>query len=220
MGELEVSGAAEMVRDEEWAAFLQGFGTLCEACAAVLLNEPAQPLVDNLVRVAHALGDGRFDGIVADEALQQRFVDRTIVSCSPYFVPLTESCVTKRVPMDGRVRYGSYESAAGDHVLRCYKAVGFDYAALEGYAFLTTQLRPDAMACELAFMASLAHAAAPEVAAGKESHAEELLLKFAGRHTRWFDAAAECLAASDDDLYARTAAFAAESVAALRDVEA
>lgn len=220
MGDVVSAVAGEEVRDEEWAAFLRGFAALCEACAAVLMNEPTQALVDDLACVAHALGDDRFDGIAADAELRQRYYDRAIVSRSPYFVPLTESCVTKRVPMDGRVRYGSYESAAGDHVLRCYKAVGFDFGALPCYEFARCGLRPDALACELAFMASLARAAAPEVARTGSSHAEALLLEFAGVHTRWFAAAAACLAATDDDLYARTVALAAEAAEGLRGARA
>ena len=62
----------------------------------------------------------------------------------------------------------------------------------------------------------LAEAAVEELEAGKGADGgacagERLLCDFARRHTRWFADAARLMAATDDDLYARVAALAAET---------
>lgn len=199
---------------EELRGLARGYAVLARACAAVLVNEPGDAVVADLVGVARALGDGRFDGIAVDDALRQRYYDRFFVSSTPYFVPLTESAVVKRWISEGCLHYGALDSARCDHVQRCYKTVGFDWRALQGYAPAIQNLHPDSMASELAFMAGLADAAAaaPE---GRGETPLRLLGEFARLHARWFADGAACLAATADDLYARTAAFAAENTARL-----
>lgn len=206
----EARAAEEPMGAEERRGLLRGYAVLARCCAAVLVNEPTEALVADLDRVAQALGDGRFSDVAVDEALRQRYFDRFFVSSTPYFVPLTESAVVKRWTSEGRLHYGALDSARCDHVQRCYKTVGFNCRAIQGYAPAVQNLHPDSMACELLFMAALA-----EAAAGGGEAAERLLLEFARLHARWFDDAAACLGATDDDLYARTAAFAAENTAAL-----
>ena len=103
-------------------------------------------------------------------------------------------------------------------MLRCYRAVGFDYRALAGFGPAVGSLRPDSLAAELAFMAFLARAAAE--AAGEDpaasERAAELLRQFAREHANaWLPKAARLLAAGDDDLYARTAALAADAVGSI-----
>ena len=68
---------------------LRGFAVIAEACAEAFLNEPSAQIVDDVARVAQALGDGRFDGVVADEALRQRYSERFFVPTSPLYVPLS-----------------------------------------------------------------------------------------------------------------------------------
>lgn len=201
-GALDVGGRRAVAR---------GFGLLTQTCAAALACEPTPEVLADMARVGVALGDGRFAGMEATPALGQRFFDRFVVSSTPYFVPLTESAVVGRRESDGRVRYGSLSSVRCDHVLRCYRSVGFDYRSLCGCEAVVQGMRPDAMVCELTFMSRLAYAAAGEDGAA----AERLLLAFAREHARWFSDAAACLAASDDDLYARVAALAAEQTSLL-----
>ena len=132
---------------------LQGFAVIAEACAEAFLNEPSAQIVDDVARVARALGDGRLDGVVADEALRQRYSERFFVPTSPLYVPLSECSVRGAAEEEGRVRYAPVSGAQADHVLKCYRAVGFDYRALAGFGPAVGSLRPDSLAAELAFMA-------------------------------------------------------------------
>ncbi len=195
---------------------LRGVKVLAEACAEALVNEPTPEVLADLRKVAAALGGGLFDGIEPDGALRQRYYDRMFVTTSPHYVPLIESSVANRIEADGRVSYGAVSSSKSDHVIRCYKTAGFDYTGMRGYEIAVKSLHPDSMASELAFMAFLAEAAVEELEAGKGADGgacagERLLCDFARRHTRWFADAARLMAATDDDLYARVAALAAET---------
>ncbi|MDN4470060.1 molecular chaperone TorD family protein [Gordonibacter sp. RACS_AR68] len=197
---------------------LRGFAVVAEACAEAFLNEPSARIVDDVARVARALGDGRLDGVVADEALRQRYSERFFVPTGPLYVPLSECSVRGAAEEEGRVRYAPVSGARADHVLRCYRAVGFDYRALAGFGPAVGSLRPDSLAAELAFMAFLARAAAE--AAGEDpaasERASELLRQFAREHANaWLPRAARLLAAGADDLYARTAALAADAVGSI-----
>ncbi len=106
---------------------LQGFAVIAEACAEAFLNEPSAQIVDDVARVARALGDGRLDGVVADEALRQRYSERFFVPTGPLYVPLSECSVRGAAEEEGRVRYAPVSGAQADHVLKCYRAVGFDW---------------------------------------------------------------------------------------------
>ncbi len=197
----------------EQAAVLRGVKVLAEVCAEALVNEPSAAVLDDLARVAQALGDARFDGIAPSDDLKQRYYDRLFVTSSAHYVPLIESSVANRIEEGGRVSYGSTSSSKSDHVIRCYKTAGFDYAKMRGYPIAVKSLHPDSMASELAFMAFLAEAAVEELEAGKgaDCAGERLLRDFVKRHTRWFGDAARLMAKTDDDLYARVAALAAET---------
>ena len=98
---------------------LRGFAVIAEACAEAFLNEPSAQIVDDVARVAQALGDGRFDGVVADEALRQRYSERFFVPTSPLYVPLSECSVRGAAGEGGRVRYAPASGAQADHVLKC-----------------------------------------------------------------------------------------------------
>lgn len=191
---------------------LNGFAVVAEACAEALVNEPSPQVVGDLARVARVLGDDRFDSIELDAALAQHYYDRFFVPTSPLYVPLCESSVRAADEREGRVTYAPATSSQADHVLKCYHAVGFDYRALEGFAPAVRALRPDSMACELAFMAFLARSAAAQADPAVAGRAGELLRQFAREHAAaWFGKAARCLGRSADDLYARTASLAAEA---------
>ncbi len=96
---------------------LRGFAVVAEACAEAFLNEPSAQIVDDVARVARALGDGRLDGVVADEALRQRYSERFFVPTGPLYVPLSECSVRGAAEEEGRVRYAPVSGARADHVL-------------------------------------------------------------------------------------------------------
>lgn len=203
------SAAAEDVRCMT-ADELLGFAALFETCARTLLEEPDAAVLSHLRVVAAPLGERGFDALAPGPELTERYYDRMFVSSSPLYVPLVESSVARRVISGGRLVYGALAGPAADHALACYRATGFDYRALPGYHLAVASLRPDSMACELAFLAALARAAT-----GGAPAARELLTQFACRHGAWFSDAADCLARTDDDLYARVARLAADGVKCL-----
>ena len=186
-----------------------------DACAAALINEPTEQVVRDVRRVAEALGDSRFDGIEPGAPLTQRFYDRFFVSASPFFVPLSESSVRGAFDEDGRTVYASTHSSKGDHALLCYEAAGFDYRTLGGFEPAVKALKPDSLACELAFLAALGMHAAQT---GDEACARtsiRLFEEFAREHVgAWIFQAARCLEAADDDFYARAVGIAGEAVQA------
>lgn len=196
---------------------LRGFSLLAGACARAMACEPKDDVVDAVRRAARTLGDDRFGQVAPGAELNQRFYDRFFVSASPFFVPLHESSVRGAFEQDGRVRFAPAQGPLADHVLRCYRAVGFDHRAIEGSDLAVRQLRPDSMASELAFMSFLAGCAAQ--AHGRDvqvsARAEDLLRQFAHEHAScWFGAAADALRRSDDDFYARVCDLAAEATSA------
>ncbi|MCB7036879.1 molecular chaperone TorD family protein [Eggerthella sinensis] len=195
---------------------VHGCSVLLSACAAALINEPTEQVVRDVRRVAEALGDSRFDGIEPGAPLTQRYYDRFFVSASPYFVPLVESCVRGAFDENGRTVYASTRSSKGDHALLCYEAAGFDYRALRGFEAATKALKPDSLACELAFLAALGTSAAQADDEACARAGVRLFDEFAREHVgAWIPRAARCLAAADDDFYARLVALAAEAVQAL-----
>lgn len=197
------------------ADLLRGFAVIAEACAEALVNEPSAEAVHGMRRVAQTLGSTRFDRVELDANLRQRYYDRFFVSSSPFYVPLAESCLRGAWELDGRRSFGSANGPAADHVLRCYRAVGFDFRALDGFAPAVKQLRPDSMACELAFMASLARSACDGGADdASAARSVDLLRRFACEHAcRWFDDAESALKRTDDDFYAGVCGLAADAVA-------
>ena len=215
------------------AAQLRGFALVADAVARALAQQPDEAVVGEVQRVAEALGDDRFAAVTPGEALEQRFFDRFVVTASPYYLPLVEGSVREAYEDDGRLRFGPLRSRHSDHVLSCYRAVGFDPAGWGARGVVAEGLKPDALACELEFMASLALVASGDAATGaaeapgvgetpgadaegRAAAARRLLARFAAEHARpWFGRAAEYAARVDDDFYARLLALAAEAVEAL-----
>lgn len=195
---------------------VHGCSVLLSACAAALLNEPTEQVVQDVRRVAEALGDTRFDGVEPGAPLTQRYYDRFFVSASPFFVPLSESSVRGAFDEDGRTVYASTHSPKGDHAFLCYEAAGFDYRTLGGFEPAVKALKPDSLACELAFLAALGFHAAQADDEACACASIRLFEEFAREHVgAWISQAARCLAAADDDFYARVVAFAAETLQAL-----
>ena len=195
----------------------RGFAVIARACAAALASEPDEEVVDGVRRAARAVGDARFDGTRADAVLRQRYYDRFFVSASPFFLPLCESSVRGAAEEGGRLRYAPAGGARADHVLACYRAAGFEHRGVGGFDLAVRTLKPDSMVAELAFMASLAEAAAGGAegpAAARRSAC--LLRQFAREHAvGWFAAAARCAARADDDFYAGVCALAARAAEAV-----
>ena len=205
----------------ERAAEARGFAVAFDALAAAFLNEPSEQVLGDVRRVAQALGDTSLDELAAEgccageagAALRQRYYDRVIVASSPVHVPLLENCVAgSAVDEKGVAHYNAVQGSRGDHVLRCYRALGFDFKALPGYHLLVQTLHCDYIGCELAFLAFMKNGEAQAWEAGDEqagAHWHELALRFARDHAAaWMPTAAKRLAAGDDDVYARLADLA------------
>lgn len=195
----------------------RGFAVIARACVEALANEPVEEVVDGVRRAAQAVGEARFDGARADAALRQRYYDRFFVSASPFFLPLCESSVRGAVEEGGRLRYAPAGGARADHVLACYRVAGFEHRDVGGFDLAVKTLKPDSMVAELAFMASLAEAAAADAedpAAARRAAC--LLRQFACEHAvGWFAAAARYAARADDDFYAGVCSLAARAVKAV-----
>ena len=204
---------------DEQALEARGRAVLFDACAAAFLREPDEDVVGGVRAVQKALGAP--EEPPADlPALRERFSERLFVPVNPRYVPLQESCVYgSAAGDDGRVRYGSVQSSRADHVLRCYKAVGFDMGSLEASKLVRGTLHADFVGCELAFLAYLSVGEAHAWEAADEGTAEHwhgLAQRFAREHAgAWFGRAAELLAAGEDDFYARTCALGALGVEGL-----
>lgn len=196
---------------------LYGCAVIASACSAALVKEPTDEVLRDLLAVAEALGDTRFEGVKPSAQLKQRYYDRFFVSASPYFVPLFECSVREAGEDDGRMMYAPVNGPASDHVLRCYRAVGFDYRSIKGFDLAVKSLKPDSMASELAFIAALTQAAVQlDGDAAAKERAAQLLVQFVSEHpARWFEKAADCLRRTEDDFYAKVCDLAAGTVAAL-----
>ncbi len=198
----------------EMAAVANGLATAFSACAEAFLNEPSERVVSDVRAVAQAFGDASFDDVAFEDGMVLRYNDRMFVTNSPLFVPLHEGCVALGgVDDQGVMRYASVESNRRSHVARCYRAVGFDERALSGFAPAVESLHEDSLAAELAFLAYLK---GREARAWESEETEEarrwsgLAARFSREHAKgWVRKAAACLAAGDDDFYARTCRLAA-----------
>lgn len=199
-------------------AQLRGFALVADVVARALAQQPDVEVVGAVQRVADALGDDRFADVRPGDELDQRFFNRFVVTSSPYYLPLVEGSVREAYEEDGVLRYGPLRSKHSDHVLACYRSVRFDHGDWGARGVVARGLKPDALACELEFMASLAQAACDGATEKEREAAQRLLARFAGDHAaRWFGRAAGYAARIEDDFYARLVALAAESVEALAE---
>lgn len=208
-----------MTNFAEKAAEARGFSVVFDACAEAFLDEPDEAIIDDVRKVAAALGQDGFD-FVADDDLKQRYYDRLFVTSTPYYVPLIESSVARGAEdEDGVMRYASIQSDLTDHVLRCYHTVEFDFQALSGYDLAVKSLHPDSLASELAFLAFCKKREAECWESSDEAQAEhwaQLAAQFSKQHAgRWVGKAADCLARTDEDFYAHACALAAAAAEAL-----
>lgn len=211
-----------MPESMEKAQTAQGFSVVFDACAEVFLNEPTDRIVSDLQHVANALGMEGFAEIECGEDASQHYYNRFFVPTSPLFVPLLESSIVGGgEDEDGTMRYASTQSGRADHALRCYRAVEFDYRTLQGFPPAVSNLHPDSLAAELAFLAHCKRREAEARSAhddGQADHWNRLARRFAREHPNgWVGKAADCLARTDDDLYARACRLAAQAVDALLD---
>ncbi len=199
-------------------AQLRGFALVADVVARALAQQPDVEVVGAVQRVADALGDDRFADVRPGDELDQRFFNRFVVTSSPYYLPLVEGSVREAYEEDGVLRYGPLRSKHSDHVLACYRSVRFDHGDWGARGVVARGLKPDALACELEFMASLAQAACDGATEEEREAAQRLLARFAGDHAaRWFGRAAGYAARIEDDFYARLVVLAAESVEALAE---
>ena len=184
-------------------------------CAAALLNEPTFSLIEDVEKVAHVLGNGCFEDLVDSGDLFQRYYDRFFVPVSSYYVPLVESCVARRRQTESGWELGSYDGPSADHVLRCYKTVGFDWRGLEGYTLAVQTAKPDSLAIEAAFVAFLKKAESQAETADCKSIGL-LCDEFVRLHpARWAGDAAMLMEQKGDDFYARMVRLLAQLFEAL-----
>lgn len=185
-------------------------GLVYETLAEALLNVPDERILSDVARVADVLGAeglGRFE---AGADLEQRYFDRFFVPSSPYFVPLSESCLRGSAVVDGARRYGPTAGPDIDHVEQCYRSWSFELSSLTGYPLAVKTLRADSLASELAFAALLAQAESEARSEDEAKRCRTWRGRFVNRHlARWADQAAEAVAETDDDFFARLCALVA-----------
>ena len=189
------------------------------ALSRVFAQHPVQSDIDVLAEIASLLGAeglGEFEA----ESLAEHFDERFYVPCSARYVPLTESCLRRAQNDDGMWRFGSRESAWRSHALRCYAAAGYEWRGVAGNA-PERAIEPDSLAVELAFLSYLAGHEAVAARRGDATGADmarSLFTAFAREHlSQWLPKAAECLAASEDDFFARATHLADAAVQAMGD---
>ena len=195
----------------------RGMSVIYEAIAEALLNIPDTTVVDDVKRVAAAMGDERFADVTPSSDLEQRFYNRFFVSSSVYHIAWTESAIWNSGIVDGRIEYASPVPSRKAHVAACYEDAGFDYRRLSGYEIAVSTLSPDAFASEMAFMAYLhdggARAAEAEDPATAQANLH-LAKQFLEQHpSRWASRLAEMAALTGDDYYTRVLSFATEIIA-------
>lgn len=192
---------------------------LFSVLAQALLNEPMPSIVDDVVAVARALSRNDFQALPGESDLTQRYYDRFFVPASSSYIPLVENSIRSCHEAPDGFAYGPLVGACSDHVLRCYKAVGFDEKKLQGYAAAIASLKPDSLASELAFIAYLKQAEAAADTAETTEHWAGLAQQFAREHLLgWLPQAVVCMHASGEDFYTEVCAFAAEATDALFSV--
>ena len=201
---------------EETARTSRGMRVVYETIVEALINEPSDRIIDDAKNVAGFLGDDSFTDMAPSDALAQRYYDRFFVAPSAFHIAWEERAVWTANIANGRIEYGSPAVARSAHALSCYRKAGLDFTALSGYEIAVKSLKPDSLASELAFMAFLHDGAGRAFEAGDVASAavnRRLALSFLTQHlSKWTSRAAEMAALSDDDFYARLAAFAARVI--------
>lgn len=202
----------ESMLDELKEETVDGYAALFSTMGRVFTLEPSRELVESAVGVAFALGvdwEGRF---TFGPSLEQRFLDRTMVGSSPYFVALSENCIQRGAWCDEAFSYGSTTGALSDHVIACYESAGFDHRlALPSWGACPAFM-PDSLGCECLFLSFLlaGQRGREQCDCGK---AIELTEKFVSLHLgRWVESAACLLERSDEDFYAHCARLLCESL--------
>lgn len=207
---------------EEKCTSARGFSVVLDACAEAFLNVPSSEVLADLSRIAQIMGADKLHEAAEQGNLMQRYYDRVFVTASPLYVPLCESCIARGgIDASGVMQYAAVEGSCLDHLLECYGTVGFDYRSLKGFDLAVASLSADSLATELAFLSFCSGREADAWEAGDEAqarHWSKLSHRFAREHAgTWVAKAADCLGATDNDLYAHTCRLAADTIAALKE---
>lgn len=189
----------------------QAAAAVYETLAKTLVSLPDDKTVADAVHLAALLGAPKLaDGPIEADQLERRFYDRFFVTTSPFFVLLAESALRGSALVDGVRRYGPTADQHTDHAAHCYRLAKFNPHGLEGFAPAVETLRADSLAAELAFMAFLARGEAAAETPGDALRCRTWQAAFLDSHLAcWTQKAADVLAETDDDFYARTVALAA-----------
>ncbi|MEF9877157.1 MAG: hypothetical protein RR772_09635, partial [Gordonibacter sp.] len=131
----QVNATLEVMFDTELNSVAQeakAAAVIYETLAEVLLNPPNDRILSDVKHVAALLDVSEFDHDVVDEVLMQQFYDCMFVASSSSFVPLSESRIRSTTIVGGVRYFGPPEDINSDHVLKCYRVMGFDYTLLSG----------------------------------------------------------------------------------------
>lgn len=200
-----------ILQHEDSALFAVAHEVVCEA----LINAPSERVVGDVMRVADAMGSTLFDDIAWQDGLEQRYYDRFFVPTSSLFIPLDECRVASAEVERGRVSWGPAADRCSEHAARCYRLAAFDYRSLKGDALAIGRLRPDSLACEVAYLAFLERGSLQREDA--PNTCDRFALAFLSRHAKWVTKAARIMERQGDDFYARLVRFAAEAAYADRE---
>ncbi|MEG1827172.1 MAG: molecular chaperone TorD family protein [Gordonibacter sp.] len=215
----QVNATRKVMFDTELNAVAQeakAAAVIYETLAEVLLNPPTDRILSDVKHVAALLDVSEFDHDVVDEVLMQQFYDCMFVASSSSFVPLSESRIRSTTIVGGVRYFGPSEDINSDHVLKCYRVMGFDYTLLSGYLLVIQTLRPDSLASELAFLAAIAQAEAKAAAYADASalYYRSWRALFIEHHLGcWIDQAAAVMHEKRNDFFARICSLAAAWVA-------
>lgn len=169
--------------------------------ARFLLEGPTRSNVEALALLADPSALPAFD-----EAAMERFLERSVISCSAGYVPLAEQALQRARQVGGAWRFASMTGAYSRQIAAIYAAFGFDYRKLCGQECITRSLRPDSLAAECAFMAALLQ---DSDCSRNQCFADEFLRQHIGR---WAEKASDVCAADEPDWLAASTDYIAQLV--------
>lgn len=144
-----------------------------EAFAAALLDAPSPASTERMRLIAERLGVPSAAGSGSADDGERRFSERFLVASSPLYLPATESHLRDAVcEEDGSWKLAPSDGRHMTHVVRCYRQLGFEFRKLRGSQALVQSARPDHVAFEVAFVASVLLGAAQAAERGEGHHAK------------------------------------------------
>lgn len=206
-----------VVSDDEQDA-LRGFVVAVNAVYTALVCEPTPAIVSDVYRVGGLLELEQTAPKEAGKILTQQYYDRFFVPTAPTYIPLIENSIREASVSYGRLRFGATSGRWSQLVAGSYQALHFDWKALPGDEVATRCLRPDSLACEMAFMSALAGRAIGRstLSLAARATAARLACQFAREHPLcWLNTAAQEMERSSIDFYSYVVRIAAHTTAGI-----